>query len=48
MQIYLDTANLKEIEAAARWGVLSGLTTDWRARQAARAAEEALVLAGHA
>ncbi len=28
MQIYLDTANLAEIEAAARWGVLSGVTTN--------------------
>ncbi len=28
MQIFLDTANLAEIEAAARWGVLSGVTTN--------------------
>lgn len=28
MQIYLDTANLDEIREAARWGVLSGVTTN--------------------
>lgn len=28
MQIYLDTANLAEIREAARWGVLSGVTTN--------------------
>lgn len=28
MQIYLDTANLEEIREAARWGVLSGVTTN--------------------
>lgn len=28
MQIYLDTANLGEIEEAAGWGVLSGVTTN--------------------
>jgi transaldolase len=28
MKIYLDTANLKEIEEAASWGVLSGVTTN--------------------
>lgn len=28
MQIYLDTANLAEIEEAASWGVLSGVTTN--------------------
>ena len=28
MQIYLDTANLTEIEEAASWGVLSGVTTN--------------------
>ncbi len=28
MKIYLDTANLEEIEEAASWGVLSGVTTN--------------------
>ena len=28
MKIYLDTANLREIEEAASWGVLSGVTTN--------------------
>jgi transaldolase len=28
MQIYLDTANLKEIREAASWGILSGVTTN--------------------
>ena len=28
MKIYLDTANLEEIREAARWGVLSGVTTN--------------------
>ncbi len=28
MKIYLDTANLQEIEEAASWGVLSGVTTN--------------------
>jgi len=28
MQLYLDTANLDEIRAAARWGVVSGVTTN--------------------
>ena len=28
MKIYLDTANLAEIREAARWGVLSGVTTN--------------------
>ena len=28
MKIYLDTANLAEIAEAARWGVLSGVTTN--------------------
>lgn len=28
MKIYLDTANLGEIREAARWGVLSGVTTN--------------------
>ncbi len=28
MKIYLDTANIKEIEEAASWGVLSGVTTN--------------------
>ncbi len=28
MQIYLDTANLGEIREAARWGILSGVTTN--------------------
>lgn len=28
MQIYLDTANIGEIEEAASWGVLSGVTTN--------------------
>lgn len=28
MQLYLDTANLKEIREAASWGVLSGVTTN--------------------
>lgn len=28
MEIYLDTANLTEIEEAARWGILSGVTTN--------------------
>ena len=28
MKIYLDTANLGEIREAARWGILSGVTTN--------------------
>ena len=28
MQIYLDTANLREIREAASWGILSGVTTN--------------------
>jgi len=28
MKIYLDTANLAEIREAARWGILSGVTTN--------------------
>lgn len=28
MKIYLDTANLDEIREAARWGILSGVTTN--------------------
>ncbi len=28
MQIYLDTANIKEIREAASWGILSGVTTN--------------------
>lgn len=28
MQIFLDTANLGEIRTAARWGILSGVTTN--------------------
>ncbi len=28
MQIFLDTANLEEIRVAARWGILSGVTTN--------------------
>jgi len=28
MQIYLDTANIKEIAEAASWGILSGVTTN--------------------
>ncbi len=28
MKIYLDTANLNEIREAARWGILSGVTTN--------------------
>lgn len=28
MQLYLDTANLDEIRAAARWGVVTGVTTN--------------------
>ncbi len=28
MKIYLDTANLQEIRDAARWGILSGVTTN--------------------
>lgn len=28
MKIYLDTANLDEIRQAARWGILSGVTTN--------------------
>ncbi|UZN23146.1 fructose-6-phosphate aldolase [bacterium 3DAC] len=28
MKIYLDTANLQEIEAALKWGVLDGVTTN--------------------
>lgn len=28
MRIFLDTANLEEIETAARWGVLAGVTTN--------------------
>mgnify|MGYP000036802620 CR=1 FL=1 len=28
MKIFIDTANLKEIETVARWGILSGVTTN--------------------
>jgi len=28
MELYIDTANLKEIETAASWGVISGVTTN--------------------
>jgi transaldolase len=28
MQIYLDTANLREIREAASWGILNGVTTN--------------------
>lgn len=28
MRLFLDTANIKEIESAAKWGVLSGVTTN--------------------
>ncbi|MCH7476358.1 MAG: fructose-6-phosphate aldolase, partial [Gemmatimonadetes bacterium] len=28
MKIFLDTANLREIEEAASWGILSGVTTN--------------------
>src|SRR5437660_8189519 len=28
MRIFLDTANLDEIREAARWGILSGVTTN--------------------
>ncbi len=28
MQLYIDTANLQEIQEASRWGVISGVTTN--------------------
>ena len=28
MKIFLDTANIEEIDVAARWGVLDGVTTN--------------------
>jgi transaldolase len=28
MKFFLDTANLREIEEAASWGVLAGVTTN--------------------
>jgi transaldolase len=28
MQLFIDTANLEEIKSVARWGVVSGVTTN--------------------
>ncbi len=44
MKIYLDTANLGEIREAARWGILSGVTTNpsLMAREAGAGFEETI------